>query len=315
MTGYFRELTNRMILDFGETAREFLETGLTVFHSRLDRDRSSAQVVVMNLGSAVEFMFRSFLAARNPGLLFRNIPPDLRVLITVPDQLPSLFQWRRFDFDLQSGRYEMIDFDECAACYYLFFPELKQILHPNLTTLSSLMKLGRNTTLPPVNSYDLERIVYSVLQVGVSLHGNDDFDVPAYTMSSRDEDFFRSYNTKRIERVELALAQAREGGNEADSDHAETVIAYNWDTCVTPCPVCLSNGLLDGYTETAVGSDGEDIKPELDFFATRFQCDECGLILNDSEEMKLAKMNTIYDRSEELDKWFEEHGVSSGWNL
>ena len=38
-------------------------------------------------------------------------------------------------------------------------------------------------------------------------------------------------------------------------------------------------------------------------------------LLNDIEELKPADMNTIYDRSDEPDKWFEEHEDFSDWYL
>ena len=60
----------------------------------------------------------------------------------------------------------------------------------------------------------------------------------------------------------------------------------------------------------AVSEDEEGINPSLDFFASGFHCWECGLKLYDSEELRLAGMNTLYDRSGDIDRWFTERDAT-----
>jgi hypothetical protein len=81
----------------------------------------------------------------------------------------------------------------------------------------------------------------------------------------------------------------------------------DWDVFTAGCPICGSEGLIFGYTDLS-GEFEEDGSGSyrLDFLADSFQCDECGLILDDTEELRLVDMETYYDRSSELDQWFSE---------
>ena len=126
---------------------------------------------------------------------------------------------------------------------------------------------------------------------------------------------FKDFELKRNERVEMAFEQAQHKSAEITPDHMGTIAAYSWETFVTHCPVCKINGLLEGYTELAIGEDEDGHYPTLDFFATSFICDECGLTLHDIEELKLVNMSILYDRTGELDKWFKEHETVLNWYL
>jgi len=87
-----------------------------------------------------------------------------------------------------------------------------------------------------------------------------------------------------------------------------SVFVDGWYTYVTCCPICNSDGVLVGTTEDCFEYD-MDGNPEgggLAFFADSFECDMCGLKLDDVEELRLAGMETDYDRSDEHDRWLEE---------
>lgn len=77
---------------------------------------------------------------------------------------------------------------------------------------------------------------------------------------------------------------------------------------VFACPICESWGILNGYTEDDLVEDEDGAFPALGFFAEAFNCDECGLSLEDVEELKLAGIDTHYDRSDDIDRWFAEQG-------
>ena len=74
----------------------------------------------------------------------------------------------------------------------------------------------------------------------------------------------------------------------------------------TACPVCDSDGILTGDSEIDPPVDDQS-DPFLSFTAYSFECDECGLVLNDTQEIELAGMDVAYDRNDELDDWLFEH--------
>jgi hypothetical protein len=53
------------------------------------------------------------------------------------------------------------------------------------------------------------------------------------------------------------------------------------------------------YGDTEQGDDADG--PSSTYLADQFLCEECGLELNDLEELKLAGIEGVHDRSSELD--------------
>ncbi|MGM0686977.1 MAG: hypothetical protein ACQET3_08425, partial [Promethearchaeati archaeon] len=86
------------------------------------------------------------------------------------------------------------------------------------------------------------------------------------------------------------------------------VLVDGWDVFVTTCPVCACDGVLTGETRVEADIDeDESAHPYLVFFADTFQCDECGLSLDDVGELQSAGMDFFYDRPEsDMEKWAAE---------
>jgi hypothetical protein len=66
--------------------------------------------------------------------------------------------------------------------------------------------------------------------------------------------------------------------------------------------------MLMGETQVEADFDGDGAaNPYLIFLADTFQCDGCGISLDDVEELKLAGMDIVYQRSDsDMDKWWAE---------
>jgi hypothetical protein len=256
---------------------------------------------------------KAFIAEKNLGLIFRNIPPEIRVFLSCPENIPHFFQWRTFELDIRSGVFETLNLDECTSCFYIFFPHIKQLLMPHLRFLSRWGNIiGHNAQLT-VESFEFERSGYAVLQVLSLLNESESSSLIYYTLSDSDRQFIESFEARRVERVKLALDQAKSQVYESGDRGPEVIVPRDWDTFVTQCPVCGYNGYLCGYSEVAIGEDEEGPQSSLDFFATTYTCDVCGLKLHDIEEMMLANMAILYDRSEDLDRWFHEHRDFADW--
>lgn len=73
--------------------------------------------------------------------------------------------------------------------------------------------------------------------------------------------------------------------------------------------------MLTGDTQVEADIDEDGIEnPYLVFFAYTFQCDECGIRLDDVEELRLAGMDIVYMRSDrDMTKWMAEHEPPDYW--
>ena len=301
------DLQNKFSEELGRAAHEYLEVGLDLFHKYRSSESECGQAAVGNMAIAVELMLKSFIGVKNLGNIFKDIPPEMRVFLSNPENIPRFFKWRNYNIDIRSDKYKMLDLDESIASFYIFSPQLKQLLQPHINVLSRWRNASLHGILPALNTYEFEKIGLAVLTIVTSLITDETFHYSWYTLTENDTCFLQDFEAKRKERVTIALEQAKHKSPETIPGNLEVVIAHNWETFTTGCPVCKSSSLLEGYTELAIGEDEDGPYPSLDFFATTFHCEECGLTLYDIEELRLANMNTIYDRSDELDKWFREH--------
>ena len=311
MDNYILELKNKISEELSRAAHEYLENALNMFHKHNRLEYECSQAAIGNLVIAMELLLKSFLTTKNLSIIFKDIPSEIRIILSSPEIIPKFFEWRSFDVDLRSYKYKMIDFDECIAGFYIFFPELKQLLMPHINFLSKWRHTSLHGFLLPLHKFEFERIGFAVLSVIISLINDHSFHYSWYILTEDDKSFLRDFESKRNERVTMAVERAKNKSSETSSDHLDVIVAHNWETFPTNCPVCDFIGLLTGYTELALAEDEDGSSPTLDFFAITFTCEECGLSLNDIEELKLAGMNTLYDRSNDLDKWFKEHEDSS----
>ncbi len=127
-------------------------------------------------------------------------------------------------------------------------------------------------------------------------------------LQGADVNFLKEFQIERIERVRKVIDGAKEKSRKIPHKYAH-ISLDDWDNYVISCPICGNDAILDGYTEISgdANEDG-DVSPVLDFFANSFRCESCGLQLEDVEKLKLASIDTVYDRNDELDKWFSEMG-------
>jgi hypothetical protein len=315
MNTYIVELRDRFTENLVRSAREYLDVGFDLFYSHLASDRTSIQSALGMLATGAELAVKAYIAEKDLGLIFRELPPDARVYLSCPETVPHFFQWRRYEPDIRTDRFPTLNLGECIDCFYIFFPHHKQLLMPHLVSLLRWGFASRHTTLPDIGAFEFERTGYAVLQMLSLLAGEETSRLIYYSLTDRDRQFIDSFDGRRVERVNYALEQAKSDLTSSDDAGVVAIVARDWETHVTPCPVCGYNGYLKGYTEIALGRDDDGVRPTLDFFATTFSCDVCGLQLNDLEELKLAGMGLLYDRANDLGRWFHEHGDFTAWML
>jgi len=315
MKDYISQLQEKFSEHLGQTAQEYFTNGMNIFHHYREHDSDHAQAAVGMVTIGVEFYLKSFLAHRNLTNIFSEIPQEMRILLSKPESVPRFFKWRNVAFDIHSESLKMIGFEDCMSSFYVFFPHLKQLLLPHATVLAKLRFPSLHGIVPALDGFTLDRAGYTVLSIVEALNNEETFPHSWYSLTEEDKTFLRETGQKRRHRVKQAIARAKESSREILDEPVHSAGSSGWDTLGTLCPVCRAGSILSGYTELAVAEDEDGPYPTLDFFATGFRCDECRLVLFDYEELRLAGMNTLYDRTADIDTWFRESGGLSDWEL
>jgi hypothetical protein len=315
MERHILNLKKKFTNELGRTSSEYLQNGLVLFHRYLEADFNSKEAVVNNLTTAIEMYLKCYIADKNLGLIFRNIPMDVKVLFTCPESIPEFFEWRKYNFSFLSTENNTITLKEAITCLYTFFPHMKQMLMPHLDYFNRWANSSAHSILPAFNRFDIERFGFTALRVYTTLCNDESFPYPWYDLTGSDREFLKLFEKNRIERALGAMDNARNKLKDIKSPRTITCDNSSWEKYITKCPVCHSDGILDGYTEVALTEDEEGKSRTLDFFAVSFRCDVCGLVLNDIEELKTAGMNTLFDRTKELEDWFRENEDFSNWYM
>ena len=314
MNTHMLELKRKYVEALGHSALQYLETGMDLFHRHLRSASTTSQAAMGNLATALELLLKCFIAEKNLGAVFRDIPAEVRALLSAPERIPEFFKWRAAVVDLGSDAYHTVNLEECIACYYTFFPHMKQPLLPHLAFLDGHRDAAVHSVLPALSIYELERAGYAVLQTVLSMNGDESYTYFYYTVTEEDTRFLDGFAARRVERVSLALEQGRFAVAEnVPEKHVHVV--NGWNTLPVRCPGCTGGAILDGYTEFSLGDDEDGPVPALDFFAVSLSCPRCGLVLHDLEELQLAGLGTVIDRSTDLDRWFAEHSGFAEWGM
>lgn len=280
----------------------YLRTGLSLFHEATKSPIPSYQPAVGNLSIAVELLLKTVIARKAFRFLYTNLPLEAQVYLSNPATVPDATAFRRYAIDLRTFKYKTPDLDRCISLFYIFFPTDKPEFRPYLSFLSRVRNNSVHAALPAFQMYDLYRVAYAALKLFERLEDDGAVTKCAYLLTGEDKKFLEQYDVERVKRVERALEEAKKKSKTLKHLGASVFVEGNWEEFTTVCPVCGADGLLSGYTD--VHGEFEDMS--LGFDADMFECEDCGLKLHDVEELKIAGMETVYDRNEEWDDWMAE---------
>lgn len=288
------------------STQQYLKLGLLEFHQKRRKSYANIQAAAGNLTVAIELMLKAFLVNKNPLLVLRGLPLDLQVLFACSESVPEAFDWRRYDIDLRSFHFKTAELDECVSAFYVFFPGEKQKLSSHLRFLSRIRNASVHAALPSFQTYDFERVAYLSLRVLEVLRDTGALQPFPYSPTQSDSEFISAFQEERVDRVRGKIEEAKKRSKKLQAGRV-ILSAEGWELYTQECPICGSEALLTGYTDSS-GEEYEEgvYSPCLDFFADSFECTECGLLLEDAEEMLLAGMEIVHDRSDDLDRWVAE---------
>jgi hypothetical protein len=299
---YIKDIKRDIIKSLKDTSIAYYTTGMDLFHKIRTNDYGEYQPAVGNLCIAIELLLKAIVAQKAFRYLYSNIPVEVQLMLTNPESLDSSFKPRKFSNELKSFQnYNTIELAQAISFFYNFFPSKKQEYKPYLTLISSIRNISVHAALPRFQRYDLERVAYISTIIFDFAVNEKVFSYFYSLISEKNNTFLKNYDCNRIERVQKAIDLARNKSKEIE--HLGTMIlsSNEWEYMVISCPVCGSDAFINGYTDEY--ANGED-EPGLMFYADSFQCEDCGLELIDSQELRLAGINLCHDRSEEIDRFY-----------
>lgn len=302
MKKYYSVIQSHLKNELAKSARDYLKVGMKMFH---DHSGIGIQAPIGNMAIAIEIILKAFIAEYNPGLLFKDLPLELKVLFACPRIEIKRFNWRRYDIDLRSFGYKTIELDECISIFYILLPDHKQLLQPYFRFLSNIRNKSVHASIPSFQNYDMDRTAYLALNIHKILVDAKVFSYFPYYQSERDKAFLASFDASRAERVSKKIEKAKKQSKELKHE-LSLISTEGWDSFITDCPICGSEGILGGYTDEWTSGDIESVDYGLEYYADSYECFECGLVLDDVNELELVGMKTTYDRSQDMDKWNEE---------
>lgn len=298
-------------IQLAEAALDYLGLGLDTFYkNRMKAGWSGYQVAIGNLTISIELMLKSFIASKHLTLLFKSLPFEVRVYLTCPETLPQSFEWQPFDIDIKTASYRMIEFDECVSLLYIFFPNTKKNLQSNLRFISRARNVSAHSFLPKFHSYELERAAFTALKIYEILEPAGIFTGMRKRSSEKDAEFLQNFTETKLERLHKKVENAKESSKKRESSPFTFPETLNhWHYQVISCPICERDSILYGSTDLIQENNEQDENEPtsyMEFVADSFECQGCGLVLDDREELNFVGINDTIDRSAEIEVFLAE---------
>lgn len=285
-------------------------TGLALLHQKKGFSRNP-QVTIGNLAIAIELLLKTFIANQSLLLLYKSLPRELRCAIITPKAMPKSFRKAPFEIDLKASTYKSLELDEAINTFGIFFPDMKKRLASHFRFLS----LHRNTcvhaALPDFREYEMERTAFLFLTLVKYLKKRRPKLFKYFNLGDDklNKEFLTQFDEERLKRVHDKIEAAKEKAKKLKEKLSLSSDEWGWYP--VECPVCGSDGFLEGETnaETEGTAYGEYVEVEttLTFSGETFECEQCGLTLEDYDELKIAGIDPDADRSDEVERWDAEN--------
>jgi hypothetical protein len=150
-------------------------------------------------------------------------------------------------------------------------------------------------------------VAYAALNVFLTLDSVDGIGKHTYALTDKDGAFLESFDAERNKRVEEKVRDATETAKTLEPGRVIGWSGDPWTVHDVTCPVCDNTAMLFGYTEPGSDqlNDGEVVH-FLTFWAESFMCDECGLVLEDMDELELVGLEVAHDMTDLMGEWLHE---------
>ncbi|WP_309045928.1 hypothetical protein [Marinobacter sediminicola] len=297
------KLRDQISLDLRSSARSYYEIGIDAFHKSRMKSWVDFQPAIGNLCVSVELLLKSVTAQKALYMLYTGLPDEAKLLLCYPESLSKDHNSVSYISDLKYFSYKTIELEKAASLFFHFYPEIKQEYKGFFFSLSSIRNVSVHASVPDFQRYELESIAYHSTRLFQKISELSVFKYFSFTPDNKTENFLLYYEGEKVKKVKDALDSARKlvkSGKLGES------FSYSddWTLMIQECPICGENGVYSGETEES--SDGTCVS--LSFLCESFECDACGLRLEDFEELELAGMETSIDRDNDVEQWCRENG-------
>ena len=291
------------------SAISYLTNGLNLFHAVRNLNENF-QVSIGNISISIELILKTIIAENCFPFLFTNLPLDLKLKLTYPEIAKNKSIPNLIIKDIEAFSFNSVKMDDCISIFYILFPDKKQDYKSFFRFLSNTRNVVVHGVIPNYKKYELEKLAYFSIDLIKFLQKQKKSAFKRHKFSRLDELFYKNYDNVVIDRVEKAIEKAKNKLNTTE----ESLFLFreeSWNTFLCKCPICSSEVILNGYTDYHFEKldDREGDFAVLQFFADSFSCNECGLELLDTKEMKLAGVETIYFRPDDEIEPFMEHQI------
>ena len=302
-----QEIIEEFKKDLSGAADAFLKAGLQLFHTRASQ--AQGQVALVNMSIGCELLVKAFLSRFNIALIISDLSPEDTITFLAPDKIPHSKR-SNSTIKLKFRDFKSKEFADCLSMLYALRPEIKEIYGSSLRRIVKARNSGVHSTIASHNIHDVDRAAHVVLKLQECIGK----EAESYFVPSKDDNrFLEQFNATRAENVKKVLEAARQNFQLSTFKEID-IVSGGWEEENEACPICGCDGILSGTTEYEVEmSAPDDIDEYLTFYASSFFCDACKLDLQDEEEMRLAGLETVYDRSEDLAKWHFENIPEDGY--
>ncbi len=291
-----------------EASAGYGRVGLTLLYtSRMGRN---SQVAIGNLAIAIEMLLKAFIAKRSLLLLFKNLPKELSCALASSDSMPASFRSIPYEILLKSSAFNSLELNEAVSTFGVFCPELTKRLQAHLKFLSRHRNTCVHAVLPDCREYEVERTAFLFLKL-VDHLCKEEPELVTYISwgdDKKNKEFLNRFDEERLKRVHTKIENASEKAKTLTDRMSLEAEVEDWDLYIIKCPVCGSDGKLEGEIQEEF-DQGEEGLGDLFLFFTgdRFKCKQCGLKLEDFDELLIAGIDPEIDRSDDASVWMQSH--------
>lgn len=296
-------LQNTQVSNLVSAAKSFLRTGLNLLETV--QTGSDRQVAVANLAASVELMLKARLGALSLGLLYVDLPIELRLILSNPSAVPDSYAIHRWFRLIETGRCRTAKAEYCIGAWCVYSGDAA-LPKAYLTRVAELRDKSLHGLLPALDHYELSRVAYTAVMTYKALCDQRIRFCNASFLTEQDGRLCDDFPKERVERFHRKMAAARKSADQLGGPVRVGGDA-SFEEWYTECPVCGSDASL--YGDCEYEQSGFDFESgELYFVAETLVCPGCELELDDAEEFQLADVEVTYDREDDKTKWLAEHG-------
>lgn len=290
--------------NFKNVSYEYFKVGLENFHRSRNYNKSLAQVSMGNLSISIELMLKACIALKCPRYLFSNLPLEIELKLSYPDNFPNLNIMQKRE--IENFGFKSQSFTDSIAIFYLLFQKEKKKLRPYFSVLNYIRNTAVHSASDNFQRIDLERLAYLSIYLSKFLKTETVFEPYSFRITNKDNEFYASYDENRTERVKKIIEIAKQNAKKIKEKNF-IVTDETWETRITECPTCKSDAILEGYCDFYYDKTYDGADAFLTFIGESFNCDECKLELFDQTELTLAGIEKDFDISDEIPEYLQEN--------